>query len=129
MVIPCQLSSQFVAIKSRSPVHTLGFEAALADIASARRASGCEDHRTNNAELCHVSPLGGPLAPSAYFFRLQNPTRARNPANSVLIQSTFVLVRCPTATTLIEMKQLCGVANDLLAHRAIRGGKSRTAAR
>jgi hypothetical protein len=30
---------------------------------------------------------------------------------------------------LIEMKQLCGVANDLLAHRAIRGGKSRTAAR
>jgi hypothetical protein len=34
-----------------------------------------------------------------------------------LIHSTFVRVRCPTATTLIEMKQLCGVANDLLAHR------------
>jgi hypothetical protein len=46
-----------------------------------------------------------------------------------LIQSTFVRVCCPTATTLIEMKQLCGVANDLLAHHAIRGGKSRTAAR
>jgi hypothetical protein len=28
----------------------------------------------------------------------------------VLIQSTFVRVCCPTATTLIEMKQLCGVA-------------------
>ena len=26
----------------------------------------------------------------------------------MLIQSTFVRVRCPTATTLIEMKQLCG---------------------
>jgi hypothetical protein len=47
----------------------------------------------------------------------------------VLIKSTFFLVRCPTATTLIEMKQLCGVANDLLENRAIRGGKSRTAAR
>src|SRR5437016_11434610 len=69
-------------------------------IASARRASGCEDHRTNNAELCDVSPLRGPLAPSAYFFRQANPTRARNPANSVLIQSTFVRVCCPTATTL-----------------------------
>src|SRR6266478_6257007 len=79
-------------------------------IASARRASGCEDHRTNNAEPCDVSPLCGPLAPSAYFFRQANPTRTRNPANSVLIQSTFVRVCCPTATTLIEMKQLCGVA-------------------
>ena len=28
----------------------------------------------------------------------------------MLIQSTFVRVCCPTATTLIEMKQLCGVA-------------------
>jgi hypothetical protein len=40
-----------------------------------------------------------------------------------LIQSTFVRVSCPTATTLIEIKQLCGVANDLPAHPAIRGGK------
>src|SRR6266446_7479945 len=49
-------------------------------IASARRASGCEDHRTNNAELCDVSPLRGPLAPSAYFFRQANPPRGRKPA-------------------------------------------------
>jgi hypothetical protein len=35
----------------------------------------------------------------------------------------------PNGNNLIEIKQLCEVANDLLAHRAIRGGKSRTAAR
>jgi hypothetical protein len=33
------------------------------------------------------------------------------------MHSTFVRVRCPTATTLIEIKQLRGVANDLLTHR------------
>jgi hypothetical protein len=31
MVIPCQVSSQFVAIKSQRPVHGLGLKAAVPD--------------------------------------------------------------------------------------------------
>src|SRR6267142_6215416 len=73
-MMPCQVSWQFVAIKLQPSMHALGAEAAVAaeapvGTASAAHAStpqecttGCEEHCSQSAELCHAS-LPGSICP------------------------------------------------------------------
>jgi hypothetical protein len=69
-----------------------------------------------------VSPLRGPLAPSAYFFT-GKPDQSKESSKFRVDTVHICSGSLPSGNNLIEIKQLCGVANDLPAHPAIRGGK------
>src|SRR5260221_6073284 len=84
MVIPCQLSSQLVAIKSQSPVHTLGFEAALADQASMGKMSAAHTSPPPAAP-----PAARIIAPTIPSLGISAPCAARSHLQLAFFSSQF----------------------------------------